>query len=383
MPRFLHTADWQIGRQYSQFPQDDGALLAEARLEAVATLARLATEHAVDAVLVAGDVFDAQAVSERTIRRLFTQLAGFEGPWLMIPGNHDAALAESVWTCAKRIGAVPPNVHLALEPGVLDFAALGFVALAAPLTQRHTYNDLTEWFDTADIAPGLLRIGLAHGCVQGLLAESIDSANPIGADRARRARLDYLALGDWHGCRQVDERTWYSGTPEADRFRDNDPGFALRVDIDAPGALPVVTRIATGRYRWRALEVTLAVASDVDQLADQLGAAQPADVLSLQVAGQVDLQALMRLRAAISRAEAGVRHLQADLSSLQLMPTAEDIAALDADGYLGDVIAELRDAQSQGIQPDGTRPEAASVAAEALNLLATLLLEGREAAAAP
>ena len=108
-----------------------------------------------------------------------------------------------------------------------------------------------------------------------------------------------------------------------------------------------------------------------------------AATLSLQVAGQVDLQALMRLRAAISRAEAGVRHLQADLSSLQLMPTAEDIAALDADGYLGDVIAELRDAQSQGIQPDGTRPEAASVAAEALNLLATLLLEGREPAAAP
>ena len=150
MPRFLHTADWQIGRQYSQFPPDDGVPLAEARLEAVATIARLATEHAVDAVLVAGDVFDAQAVSERTIRRLFAQLAGFAGPWLMIPGNHDAALAESVWTCARRIGAVPPNVHLALEPGVIDFAALGFVALAAPLTQRHTYNDLTEWFDTAE-----------------------------------------------------------------------------------------------------------------------------------------------------------------------------------------------------------------------------------------
>jgi hypothetical protein len=64
------------------------------------------------------------------IRRLFAQLVGFAGPWLMIPGNHDAALAESVWTCARRIGAVPPNVHLALEPGVLDFAALGFVASA-------------------------------------------------------------------------------------------------------------------------------------------------------------------------------------------------------------------------------------------------------------
>jgi DNA repair exonuclease SbcCD nuclease subunit len=378
MPRFLHTADWQIGRQYSQFPMEDGALLAEARLEAVATLARLATEHAVDAVLVAGDVFDAQAVSERTLRRLFAQLAGYAGPWLMIPGNHDAALAESVWTCAQRIGAVPSNVHLALAPCVLDFASRGFMALAAPLTQRHTYNDLTEWFDSAPTTDGLLRIGLAHGCVQGLLAESIDSTNPIGADRARLARLDYLALGDWHGCRQVDERTWYSGTPEADRFRDNDPGFALLVDIEAPGALPVVTRIETGRFRWRALEATLSVASDVDRLAGELAGVQSSDVVSLRVAGQVDLQALVRLRAAIDLAHASVRHLQADLSLLRLMPTAADIATLDADGYLGDVIAELRDAQS-----DGTRPEAAGVAAEALNLLATLLLEGRGQAPAP
>jgi hypothetical protein len=378
MPRFLHTADWQIGRQYSQFPPDDGVPLAEARLEAVATLARLATEHAVDAVLVAGDVFDAQAVSERTIRRLFAQLAGYAGPWLMIPGNHDAALAESVWTCARRIGAVPSNVHLALDARVLDFASLGFMALAAPLTQRHTYNDLTEWFDSASTPEGLLRIGLAHGCVQGLLAESIDSANPIATDRARLARLDYLALGDWHGCRQVDERTWYSGTPEADRFRDNDPGFALLVDIEAPGALPVVTRIETGRFRWRALEATLAVASDVEQFAGVLAGARPADVLSLRLSGQVDLQALVRLRAAIDLAEAGVRHLQADLSSLRLMPTAEDIAALDADGYLGDVIAELRDSQS-----DLAQPEAARIASEALNLLATLLLEGRAQAPAP
>ena len=374
MPRFLHTADWQIGRQYSQFPPDDGVPLAEARLEAVGTIARLATDHAVDAVLVAGDVFDAQAVSERTIRRLFAQLAGFAGPWLMIPGNHDAALAESVWTCARRIGAVPPNVHLALEPGVLDFAALGFVALAAPLTQRHTYNDLTEWFDTATTPPGLLRIGLAHGCVQGQLAEDIDSPNPIGADRARQSRLDYLALGDWHGCRRMDERTWYSGTPEPDRFRDNDPGHVLLVEIDAPGALPVVTRVATGRYCWRTLEAPLSVASDVEQLAATLAAARPSDVLSLQVAGEVDLPGLVRLREAIGLAEAGVRHLQQDLSALRLVPTAEDIAGLDADGYLGELIAELRDAQSQR-----TDPEAAQVASHALTLLATFLLEGRGA----
>ena len=63
MHRFLHTADWQIGRQYSQFSPDDAVPLADARLEVIETIARLANEHAVDAVLVAGDVFDAQTVT--------------------------------------------------------------------------------------------------------------------------------------------------------------------------------------------------------------------------------------------------------------------------------------------------------------------------------
>ena len=103
MPRFLHTADWQIGRQYSQFSPDDAVALASARLEVVETIARLATEHKVDATLVAGDVFDAQTVAERTIRKLFNAMQGFSGPWIMIPGNHDAALTESVWTQAKRL----------------------------------------------------------------------------------------------------------------------------------------------------------------------------------------------------------------------------------------------------------------------------------------
>lgn len=126
-----------------------------------------------------------------------------------------------------RLGAMPGNLHLALQDSVLDFPTLGFTALMAPLTQRHTYNDLTEWFDEVPTAPGNVRIGVAHGSVQGVLAEDIDSANPIGAQRAERAKLDYLALGDWHGCKQIDDRTWYSGTPEPDRFKGNEPGYAL------------------------------------------------------------------------------------------------------------------------------------------------------------
>ncbi len=367
MPRFLHSADWQIGKQFGQFEPDEAALLAEERFAVVERLAQLATVQAVDAVLVAGDVFDAQTVADRTLFRLFSAMAGFAGPWLLMPGNHDAALAESVWTRAARLGAIPGNVTvcLAAEPVVLEAATT--VVLPAPLTQRNTHADLTDWFDGAETPAGLLRIGLAHGSVTGILAEDIDAPNPIAAGRADSARLDYLALGDWHGTRRIDDRTWYAGTPETDRFRANDSGQALLVEIDRAGEVPRVTPVVTGRYRWSSTSAALAVASDVDALIERLDGLGSADVVQLALSGHCDLAVHRRLTEAIARSRGRTRSLEADLSCLQLAPTPEDLERLAADGYLGDVIEQLGALQ----QDDDT--DRAGTAREALVLLAGLL----------
>ena len=69
----------------------------------------------------------------------------------------------------------------------------------------------------------------------GRLPEAADAANPIDGERAARARLDYLALGDWHGTLEIAPRTWYAGTPEPDRFRANDAGNVLLVELDDAG----------------------------------------------------------------------------------------------------------------------------------------------------
>ncbi|MCW5624790.1 MAG: DNA repair exonuclease [Burkholderiales bacterium] len=368
MTRILHTADWQIGKRFGMFDPDDGALLAEARFDAVDRLARLATEHRVDLVLVAGDVFDAQGVADKTILRLFNAMAAFAGPWVLIPGNHDAALAESVWTRAERLGAIPTNVCVCVDPTPVIFDALRIAVLPAPLNQRHTHADLTEGFAAIDTAPSLLRIGLAHGSVQGILADDIDSPNPIAVDRATRARLDYLALGDWHGTKSVDPRTWYAGTPEADRFRANDSGYALQVELSDPGILPVVTRIATGRYRWQSVEAAVQIASDIERIAQMLDTFGPDDVVQLTLSGQIDLAGHRRLQEAITQAQARARSVRADLSALRLEPTSDDIEALQADGYLGDVVADLRAGQDG---PD------AETCRDALALLAGLLDERR------
>jgi DNA repair exonuclease SbcCD nuclease subunit len=283
----------------------------------------------------------------------------------MIPGNHDAALAESVWTRSRRIGAIPDNVHLLLTPEVAVFEEIGTAILPAPLTQRQTHRDLTAWFDDAETPAGLVRIGLAHGSVEGQLAEGIDSSNPIAAGRATSARLDYLALGDWHGLKRIDERTWYSGTPEQERFKDNGAGQSLMVEIDGPGTAPQVETRQIGQHSWQAWQHQLAVASDLDALLAELDALPPMSVLDLALDGQLDLAGQQRLEQALGAAAGRHRSLQVHMSGLALVPTAEDIATLHADGYVGEVIAELQ--RRQAVEDER------EIAREALGILAGML----------
>lgn len=361
--KLLHTADWQIGTQFGQFTPEEAAHLTEARFETVRNIARLATEHGVDAVLVAGDVFDQQTVSETLIRRLFGALAGYAGPWYLLPGNHDAALAESVWTRAQRLGCVPSNAHCLLTPGVVEIANHKAALLCAPLMQRNTYEDTTGFFDSATTPEGYLRIGLAHGSVTGILQEEVDSTNPISPDRARTARLDYLALGDWHGEYRVNERIRYSGTHEQDRFRSNEPGYVLEVELPAPGVEPVAQRVRVGKYQWNLFKPVLSVPSDVARLRTQLAALGEKDVLRIEVTGTLALADAQALHELIAETRARVRAMRSSTVAIKILPTEEDLAALGArSGYLARVVDRLRDLQGDAAK--------AAVASQALLLLA-------------
>lgn len=372
MTHIIHTADWQIGRQYGQFDGDDAAMLAEARYEAVSRIAELAAERQADAVLVAGDVFDTQAVSDRSIRRVFDAMSAYQGPWVMIAGNHDAALIDSVWSRAHQLGCIGPRVHIPLRPGVIDLPQQNLAVLAAPLTQRHTYDDTTAIFDSLETAPGRARVGLAHGSVTGRLPDSIDSANPIAADRASRARLDYLALGDWHGTLRIDTRTWYAGTPEPDRFRSNDNGNVLDVRLGEAAGEPEVNIVPIGRYRWAVWEESLTLASDAEMLAHRLQDIGSRDVLRLDLRGDLPLQAWDTLQEAIARASARSRALLVDSERLSLTPDEDDLSALGASGYVSEVAAQL-----QTLQAD---PAQSQTARHALRLLLQFQRERSEAA---
>lgn len=359
--RLLHTADWQLGKPFHNVPGDAGARLREARFAAIRRIAALAGERKVDAVLVAGDIFDSNQVVDGTIHKTVQALCDFAGTWVLLPGNHDAHLAECVWTRLERLGC-PAHLIVAKEPAPIPLADGRLVVLPAPLIARRTLDDLTAWMDTAETPAAAVRVGLAHGAVQGRLPAAADADNPIAPDRAERARLDYLALGDWHGTTEIAPRTWYAGTPEPDRFPQNDPGNVLVVELDGPGLPPRVERVRTASHSWRTLELTLADDADAAATVESALAAVtdvPHTLVCLTLAGTIGLAGRAAVDAVLDRWRPRFCHLDIDDGRLVALPAREDLVLLDDGGVVGAAARRL-----------GARVEAGDAEAElALRLL--------------
>ena len=68
--RLIHTSDWQIGKVFRFVDNATMGLLQEARLRAITRLGELAGEKGAQHILVAGDVYDMQALSPRSLNQL-------------------------------------------------------------------------------------------------------------------------------------------------------------------------------------------------------------------------------------------------------------------------------------------------------------------------
>jgi len=336
-------------------PGDPGAALRIQRLETVAKVAALAVEHGVDAVLVAGDVFDDNEVSDETLRRTMNTLGAFAGLWVLLPGNHDAATSQSVWRRLRSLEVVPDNVVIADSPEPVELARGAAVVLPAPLQRRHEARDLTEWFDQYESPESVMRIGLAHGSMTRRLPEAADSMNPIAEDRAVTASLDYLALGDWHGMLEIADRCWYSGTPEPDRFKDNAPGNVLLVEIDEPGGSPRVTPIEVGEFQWQLLSHELIDDESINVLRSQLeelATHASRRLVRLTLTGSVTLSQRLRVVSLLDEWQAKFHYLDVRDADLAAQPSEDDIAAMDASGFVRSAVDALVEIQSDETNPD-------------------------------
>ncbi len=370
--KFLHTADWQIGMRAAHVGAA-GVRVREARLDAARRVIEAARGAGVEFVVVCGDTFEDNGVDRVLVQKVADILAGFGGPVYVIPGNHDPFMPGSVWE--HPAWRSHGNVHVLCQDTSIDVP--GGTLFPCPAREQHSGKDPTSWITAG--ASGGIRVGLAHGTVEGVHQEEPDY--PIPRDAAVRAALDYLAIGHWHSTAMYQapdgaRRMAYSGTHETTKFGERDSGNVLIVEISEPGAAPVITPIRTGGLAWLVIEEELRQPGDLARLREQVEALENpgTTLLDLRVEGLLSAQdrdELARIEEILAS-----RFLFARIDATALRPSPSDdswIAGLPA-GALREAATKLRelaDPAYTGLRQEGASPDVACRALLELYALAS------------
>ncbi|MCE7636895.1 exonuclease SbcCD subunit D [Vibrio fluvialis] len=272
--KFLHTSDWHLGRQFHNV-----SLLEDQRY-VLKQLIDYLKNNAVDAVIVAGDVYDrsvpptvAIELLDEVVSSICTDL---NIPMIMIPGNHDGA--KRLGFAAKQMkGAglhIISDFEQMMTPVVLKSDQAGDVAFYGmpyndPEQVRHHYQNSVTTHDEAhqflcecikaQRDTSQRHVLISHCFVDGAMES--DSERPLsigGSDRVNHehfADFDYVALGHLHQPQKKgEEHIRYSGSLMKYSFSEqhqkkgmtlvelNDAGFvaAGHIPLSAPHDMRII-----------------------------------------------------------------------------------------------------------------------------------------------
>ena len=313
MVRFIHTADWQIGKPYRRVKDEQKRFkLRQERLNAISRIREAAQMNGSKFVLIAGDLFDSPTPSSSSVTEVLKIIGEINVPVIVIPGNHDHGALGTVWhtdNFKKYQKQMAPNLSLLLESD--PFEIEDAIILPCPLVRNKDNTDPTLWlrnFNWNTISISKPRIVLAHGSVREFGGQNynLDEETPsrannlVNLDQLPIDEIDYIALGDWHNLKQVSENAWYSGTPEPDRFdqgENNNRGQVLQVDVSRL-LKPEVKSIATGRIKWHNLNFRFNSDKDLDRFERQVenltAGRVSRDLLRVEISGALSLSGYSR-----------------------------------------------------------------------------------------
>jgi DNA repair exonuclease SbcCD nuclease subunit len=356
MVKVLHTADWQLGMRASGLGQA-GAKVREARFDTASAIMELAKQREVDFILIAGDLFEDNGVSNGTIYRAAETLkAAAPVPVFIIPGNHDPATADTVYDRPAWASEVPDNVLVLREREPVELEELNVVLYPCPLTQKLSTADPTTWIAERDFdGRDVIRVGLAHGALD---IHNKQYNFPIAPDRAETAALGYLALGDWHKMYTHDARTAYSGTPEQTDFGEEGTGNVLLVEIAGKGDEPKIEEVHVARLAWLKWEAE-AASGTVGQLRQRVRDLDDPEhtLLRLALRGAVAPETQKELEALREFASSRLLRFELDDSSVSLMLEPDGIREALRPGALRDVCDVLLSLRRGGDMAEPTDAE--------------------------
>jgi DNA repair protein SbcD/Mre11 len=253
--RLLHTSDWHVGRTFH------GADLLVEQESVLGGLADIVVDERIEAVVVAGDIYDRAVPSAEAVQvcaRVLARIRDAGAHLVITPGNHDSAprlgafgefAAAGGLHLRTRIPDIDRPVVLQDEHG--DVALYGIPYLEPEIARQSFGIDerghtgvLSEAMRRvrADLEnrPGTRSVVLAHAFVTG--GAPTDSERPIAVGGVEQVPgstfdgVDYVALGHLHGAQQLGENLRYSGSPLAYSFSEARQHKSVWiVELDAAG----------------------------------------------------------------------------------------------------------------------------------------------------
>ena len=371
MIKFIHSSDLHLGKPFGRFPEDVRVRLRQARADVPLRLATFAKDHDASHILLAGDTFDQTTPAPSVVRQTLNVMRAAEHvTWVLMPGNHDHANATELWRQVAQ--DAPPNVVLVLEPEPFALNP-DTILFPAPPTERHPGRDLTAWFDQV-ASTQALRIGLAHGSVTDFNSSEEGASSVIAPDRAQRAGLSYLGLGDWHGQLQIGPETWYSGAPEADGFKHEQRPSALLVELAGANTKAIVTSLPTGTINWRRVTLDLMGVEDCNAALELVLpplSERALTLFDLLVTGRTGPMDRVALENACAKVGPDFLWHRVDLTALGMEHDTADLDMIDRQGALRAAAEVL----SQEAADTSLSPEVRQTAQAALSHLFSLALD--------
>jgi len=233
----------------------------------LAQLIKIAVTRKVDAVLIAGDIYDRAVPPTEAVNLLNNTLKelviDYNIPVILIAGNHDnpdrlnfgqALFAENKLFIYGTVNADSKPVILNDDSGPVYFAPLPYCepAVAAELsgTAIKTHEEALKWQlknMLSQIPENSRKIALAHVFLTGA-TESPDSERPLSIGGSSNVSAEnftpfnYTALGHLHYCQQNGEKIRYSGSLLKYSFNEvNQPKGLHLIKLDAKGSITVET----------------------------------------------------------------------------------------------------------------------------------------------
>lgn len=270
--KFLHTADLHIGKKIFELS------LIEDQKYILNQIIEIASKEQVDAILIAGDVYDRALPSTEAVTLLddfLTTLIQKKIPVIMISGNHDSpervAFAEQILEkqglyIAGTYTEPIKTVTLEDEYGPIVFVCMPFVKPGVVGCQ--TSAQAVEKMLAATPMPlglNVRKVLLTHYFVTGEggevpeLSDSESDINVGGLDNVPVGlfqSFDYVALGHIHKPQRVgDSNAYYSGSTCKYSFSEAlKPKSVNIVELGAKGEITVNKRELTPLHEMRCIK---------------------------------------------------------------------------------------------------------------------------------